>query len=434
MLAVSGGSDSLALLVLIAELSGREPVRFSAVTVDHGLRPEAADEAMQVASTCKRLGVPHTILKLNWPSLKGVSQAKARRARYAALSEHARVIGAGIILTGHTRDDQAETLMIRLNSGSGPWGLAGISALAAAPVWPEGRNILLARPLLKVSREALQSLLKARGMAWVSDPSNENPAFERVRMRRLISARPSLQTQLIRLQERYSEERLKLQAELKLWCEAHLVWHKGGAATLASGPFLELSEDKACRLLSLLLPCVSGQETGPRSDKIPAAFEALKSAGSVTLGGCRLIPEGGTVLIVAEDTSPLPAPLVSGSMLWQGRQVLTWREGAEASEWRVSSWGELKVDARYRDGLPGLAIRRTWPVLIDENSNVRCVPHLEHQGFSGIEDLGPGRLCALIHQPTEFFRKESENGESFSNDSSPMLYARLNTRDESMTS
>jgi tRNA(Ile)-lysidine synthase len=187
--AVSGGSDSTALLVLICEFlkANASSVRLVAVTVDHGLRPESADEAGQVAEFCKRLGAGHVVKR--WSGLKPSSgiQAAAREARYDLLTEAAAELGAGLILTGHTRDDQLETVLMRKERGEGP-GLAGIAPATLAfrdygraPIW-------FARPFLNESRLELRDKLTRRGIIWIDDPSNANPDFERVRVREKIAA------------------------------------------------------------------------------------------------------------------------------------------------------------------------------------------------------------------------------------------------------
>jgi tRNA(Ile)-lysidine synthase len=420
LLAVSGGSDSLALLLLAADFSKKVSVQFHAVTVDHGLRPAAATEAAQVAEICAGLGIPHQTLTLSWNDVSGVSQARARRARYAALCNFAHSTGARSILTGHTRDDQAETFMIRCRSGSGAWGLAGMALRAPAPVWPEGRGIWLERPLLFTEREGLQEFLVARGLDWVRDPSNENVVFERVRMRRLIGRRPWLKHQILALQARYTQHRTQLQAELKRWSGAHLNWHPGGTAQIEYHAFQQLDDDRAGRLLALLLPCVSGQEAGPRSVKISSVLQSVREGRASTLGGCRLFVQKSHLMIAPEDRLPAPEAMDGTTLIWKGRQIVTSAHDVRA-DLRLAAWGEREVSDRFRGDLPPFPIRRTWPVVIDRKDRVLSVPQLEQGALVSVEDLAPGRFAALNEQTTEFFRKESDRGESFSKPSSPML-------------
>jgi tRNA(Ile)-lysidine synthase len=184
VLGVSGGPDSMALMWLAArwrQARANGP-RLIAVTVDHGLRPEAAREARAVKAAAGALDLPHRTLR--WRGDKpgtGVPEA-ARSARYRLLAKAARSAGASHILTAHTRDDQAETLLMRLLRGS---GIAGLAAMAAVS---EREGVLLARPLLDVSKARLIATLKAAGLDFADDPTNRDTAFTRPRLRALMPA------------------------------------------------------------------------------------------------------------------------------------------------------------------------------------------------------------------------------------------------------
>lgn len=178
-LAVSGGGDSLALLLLGHALL---PGRVEVATVDHGLRPESADEAAMVAAHCARLGVPHATLRVKVAS--GNLQDRARAARYQALGEWCEERDLDGLATGHQMDDQVETMVMRLNRGSGLGGLVGIRALAAVPGFP----IRLVRPLLRWRRAELAALVADAGWAAVHDPSNDNLGFDRVRIRQALAS------------------------------------------------------------------------------------------------------------------------------------------------------------------------------------------------------------------------------------------------------
>ncbi|MEN5082742.1 tRNA lysidine(34) synthetase TilS [Bosea sp. TWI1241] len=182
LVAVSGGPDSVALLALLAEwaVAGQGRPLLHAATVDHGLRPEAAEEAVAVAALCARLGLPHRILR--WQADGPVDtalQARARQARYALLAETARALGGAALVTAHTLDDQAETLLMRMAAGSGPAGLAGMRACSRR----DGVTIL--RPLLGIAKARLVASCAARGLPSARDPSNDDPRFARVRWRAL---------------------------------------------------------------------------------------------------------------------------------------------------------------------------------------------------------------------------------------------------------
>ena len=179
--AVSGGPDSLALLMLAAAARAG---RVSAATVDHRLRPGSNAEAEVVAAVCARLAVPHDTLRLDWPEPPDSNiQARARDARYAALAGWAADRGLAAVATAHHADDQAETLLMRLARGSGVGGLAGVQ-----PRRPLGHGRLLVRPLLGWRRSDLAGIAAAAGLVPVDDPANRDARFDRTRARDLLAA------------------------------------------------------------------------------------------------------------------------------------------------------------------------------------------------------------------------------------------------------
>ena len=179
--AVSGGPDSLALLLLAA---AARPGELEAATVDHGLRPESRGEAEQVADICQRLGVPHSVLAIEWdlPPNSAI-QEQARAVRYGALAQWMRERELTALLTGHHLDDQAETLLMRLSRGSGARGLAGMRPMSTVPDDPE---LKLLRPLLGWCRTDLENVCAAANLNPVADPSNSDERYERVRFRQAL--------------------------------------------------------------------------------------------------------------------------------------------------------------------------------------------------------------------------------------------------------
>ncbi|MCP1539352.1 tRNA lysidine(34) synthetase TilS [Methylorubrum extorquens] len=178
LLAVSGGPDSTALMHAAAR-AGRD--RFRVATVDHALRPGSADEALGVGRLAAELGLVHTILTWDAPRHGSRIQASARGARYKLLTDHAARIGAGLILTAHTLDDQAETVLMRLIAGSGPSGLAGMRD--ERPLAP---GIRLVRPFLSLSKADLVAYCEMHRLPFLRDPSNTDERFTRARLRRLL--------------------------------------------------------------------------------------------------------------------------------------------------------------------------------------------------------------------------------------------------------
>jgi tRNA(Ile)-lysidine synthase len=181
LIAVSGGPDSTALLLMAAEWAKRRgKTRIEAATVDHGLRPESANEAKAVGEICARLGVVHRVLQ--WKGAKPTSrlQERAREARYRLLVDHAKAIGADAVVTAHHADDQAETVLFRLLRGSGVAGLRGMDLMTARD------GMTIARPLIGLKKRDLIAFANARGAPFIEDPSNTDPRFARTRLRTLL--------------------------------------------------------------------------------------------------------------------------------------------------------------------------------------------------------------------------------------------------------
>lgn len=177
-LAVSGGPDSLALLLLAhAALPGQITV----ASIDHGLRPEAAGEVALVERVARERGIPFTPLKVTLAS--GNTQARAREARYAALAAWAQAERLGAVATAHHADDQAETLVMRLNRGSGLAGLAGVRAATRIA----GTEVTLLRPLLGWRKAELAQVVASAGITAADDPSNTDPTFDRARLRAALA-------------------------------------------------------------------------------------------------------------------------------------------------------------------------------------------------------------------------------------------------------
>ncbi|WP_244434174.1 tRNA lysidine(34) synthetase TilS, partial [Azospirillum sp. B506] len=174
---VSGGGDSVALVLLLRHWVAERGGTLLALTVDHGLRPESGDEAAAVGQAMARLGVPHRVLRWEGTKPSAGVQAAARTARHRLLG--AACAGAGILhlALAHHRDDQAETVLLRLARGSGIDGLAGM-----APVRADGA-VRVIRPLLGFSHDRLLATCRAEGVDWIEDPSNHNPRFARARLR-----------------------------------------------------------------------------------------------------------------------------------------------------------------------------------------------------------------------------------------------------------
>jgi tRNA(Ile)-lysidine synthase len=210
LVACSGGRDSRTLLDVLYSLVDQLELKLAVACVDHGLRPEAAEEASQVRQTADALGLPAAVLPITVPS---PSMAAARRARYDALIAYARTQGAEAIAVAHTATDQAETLLDRLLRGAGTRGLAAMAR--SRPIAP---HLQLIRPLLDISRQEVTSYVAARGLFFVDDPTNRNPSYRRSRLRQevmplLRRERPDLDLALAGLCDRLRADAEALETE-----------------------------------------------------------------------------------------------------------------------------------------------------------------------------------------------------------------------------
>lgn len=402
LLAVSGGSDSSGLLYAASCLSG---FRFQALTVDHKLRPEAADEARHVGDICRALGISHHIRELIWPAGETPSQARSRQHRYSLIAAQARHTGAKLILTGHTEDDQAETCLIRRDAGSDDWGLAGMSELAPLPVWPDGEGLLLGRPFLGLVRAVIRSALSARGIGWVEDPSNENLAFARIRAREALRHDRDMRRHLLDDQARFARSRETLAQRLIGFNDRHLSWIAGNSVRIDFSDYLALPPESQFRLIAHVLPVVSGGNALPRRDKVETLTEKLRSGRDMpglTLGGCAIMIAGHVLQISPETGAAEPDDISAANPVWRGRVRFTFQ--TEKTNLQVCPWGELRVPEQFRraDGLP-FAFRKALPVIVDEKKNVLSVPHLEQDTRFIVHDCGEDRLNLWLDAKSKFF-------------------------------
>jgi len=322
VLAVSGGSDSTALMLLASQWRDRPSLLV--VAVDHGLRPESSGEARMVAENAGRLGLPWRIAAAPPRPDSGNLQDWARRARYQCLVDAAREAGFDTIVTAHHQDDQAETFLLRLARGSGVYGLAAMQEEGIVD------GIHLARPLLGVPRSALTEVARASGLPIVDDPSNANPRFDRVRMRELMAALSERGLTSSRIAETASRLRRAASA-LDLYATALLRDRfnadcfgvvEGDAAALVAVP-----EEVALRTLALILRAVGGAAYTPELDSVEALRSAILTLGEGkrlkrTLHGVALGVENGRLTARREwgRAGPAGLPAAAGSTLvWDRR-------------------------------------------------------------------------------------------------------------------
>lgn len=284
ILAVSGGPDSTALMVLAARWAKarKRAPRLIAVTVDHGLRTEAAAEAAAVKRLARRLGVAHQTLRWRGQKPKSGLQEAARNARYRLLAEATVRAGYEHILTAHTLDDQAETVLFRLARGSGLGGLAGMARALPLPSFsaraPE--RIFLVRPLLHIAKARLIATLRAAGLAYSEDPSNRDPRFTRARLRTLMPAlaREGLDARgLARLAARMrrAESAIEFAVGAARAALAPGPWPDRGPVVFDAARFADLPAEVGLRLLGRAI-AHTGNEGPVELAKLEALYDSLR--------------------------------------------------------------------------------------------------------------------------------------------------------------
>ena len=285
ILAVSGGPDSTALLVLGARWAKglKRPPKLMAVTIDHGLRAAAAREAAAVKRLARRLGVSHHTLRWRGKKPKAGLPEAARIARYRLLAQAASRAGCAHVLTAHTLDDQAETVLFRLARGSGLVGLAG---MAPASLLPTGRDgaIFLVRPFLRIAKSRLVATLKAAGISYSEDPSNRDPRFTRARLRTLMPAlaREGLDARgLARLAARMrrAESTVEFAVGAARAALAPGPWRERGPIVFETARFASLPAEVGLRLLGRAI-AHTGDEGPVELAKLEALYDGLRQAHS----------------------------------------------------------------------------------------------------------------------------------------------------------
>ena len=295
-LAVSGGGDSMALLSAAAELAGHHD--FRVVTIDHGLRAEAREEAALVAERAAQLAMPHQVVAIDDLEAGPGLQARAREARYAALSGWSHDHGLAATLLGHTRDDVAETFLMRIGRGAGTEGLAA----------PQERilrgDAVFLRPFLDLSRAELRDFLRAEGQEWAEDPSNDDASFARVRMRRLLDLLDAegLARNDFAAAARHLRETRAAMREASAELAERIVTFQGGDAVVDPTGLNAVARDRQRMLLTLLIGWIGRGEYAPRGHEQDRLLDWVTVDGPdrVTLGGCVLDRRAGALRLSRE--------------------------------------------------------------------------------------------------------------------------------------
>ncbi len=299
--AVSGGGDSVALLRILKSCFDDQPTQLHAVTVDHGLRVEAQQEAAWVADLCEALGVAHSTLRWRGWSGTGNLQDQARQARYQLMTDWAHNYGINDIALGHTADDQAETFLMRLARASGVDGLAAMNSRRTI----NGVNFI--RPMLELRREDLRQYLRAHDQDWVEDPSNQDLKFDRIKARRALDTLDSLGISVQTLTDvaRHMEQAREALDWYSFLAAREFVHVDGGDVLIEYRRLRTLPAEIARRLLTRAIAWVNGQTYPPRSASLARFVDAAQKRETVTLAGCQMLHQGPYVWICREYNAVL---------------------------------------------------------------------------------------------------------------------------------
>ena len=309
--AVSGGGDSMALLYAALHWSRGKSCTVQAVTVDHCLRAQAAQEAADVAAFCHARDIAHSTLRWDGTRAHGNVQAAGRDARYTLIARWAKSRGIQHILLGHTADDVAETFLMRLARKSGVDGLA-----AMAPMF-QRNGVAWHRPFLNQSRASLRAYLRARQINWVDDPSNEDLTQTRPQARQILQALAPLgidQGALAQTAQALAQARDALQTQAIAAAET-CVTIEAGDVMIDAALLMTLPFEIMRRLQIAALRSISGARYGPRETAISRLNEALTTQDQYTILGCLVRKHGGALRYGRELNA------VEGPVQWADRSV-----------------------------------------------------------------------------------------------------------------
>jgi tRNA(Ile)-lysidine synthase len=384
--AVSGGADSMALALLLVQWAGTHGASVHALTVDHGLRDAAADEARQVERWLAPLKIQHTTLQWeegrDYRNRPGSAQGPARDARYRLMTGWCAENDCGHLFLAHHADDQAETFLMRLARGSGVDGLAAMAPLSMRD------GVRLARPLLAIPKARLIAFCEQVGQPWIEDPSNHDVSYGRVRLR---AARDVLE------REGLSGDRLNATAEHMRRARAALdhyagdlldkacVWDRHGIGRVSLAAFLAAPEEIGLRALASLLMRASGQFYRPRFERLTRLYDSLRAGPwrDATLHGCLLVRDGDRLTVAREAAQISDEQVVrpGAAVIWDGRFEVTMTGGPPLREFRVRRFLKKEVPAAVRESgawaeVPAYA-RETLPAVFD-SAGLAVVPSLNY--------------------------------------------------------
>ena len=327
--AVSGGADSMALVLLSSAWAAAKGIKLNALTVDHRLRPQSSAEAQTVAAWLKGRGIALHILPWHEGDvvrlLSRSAQDTARVARLSLLTEWCRVQRTPVLLMAHHADDQIETFFMRLARGSGVTGLSGMDAVTTL------RNVSIVRPLLGFAKADLISTCRAQSQDWIEDPSNSNSKYKRARFRQsraLMEAEGFTRDRVLMTIAHMQRAKAAIAQAVGDLETTACIWSDYGTVTVSATRLFTAPEDVSLRLLSDLLRVMSGHDYGPRFEALQRLHTKLRlpQMQAVTLHGCCVALSGDSIMMSREPsaTRDILELTTTVPVLWDGRFEVVW--------------------------------------------------------------------------------------------------------------
>jgi len=389
-IAVSGGQDSLALLLLVHAWSIQvfAEVEIHVYTLDHGLRPEAKKETQFVESVAEQLGFKVSVLRWEGDKPKSAIQAAARSARYRLIGAAMKKDGAGVLLTGHHRRDQAETVLMRLAHSSGLKGLGAMRRFSKL------EGVTLFRPLLDMEPEFLQLMVAKSGLVAINDPSNDDDDFERVRWRKQLPALSELglnDVALSRFATRAQRADLALDEFARLRFDQLVERNMFGALTIDLAALNGLPEEIAIRVIGAMIGSIS--KNSAKLSQLEGLQKQLVTArlATQTLNGCVFELQNGVLLAFREiarinpETIKLPP---GGKIVWDqrfeiansGSEEFSVEKGGELTRAQLESFAGKAVD------MPMSCVKGA-PVVRDSDQEIMAIGALSRSGSVSLSHL-----------------------------------------------
>ncbi len=381
---VSGGADSLSLLLLTAS-----NYDVTAITVDHGLRADSATEALFVNKVCSEKGIKHVTLR--WEGVKPTSniQAEARAARYSLMQRWCSENDIPFLAVAHHRDDQAETLLLRLARGSGVYGLAAMPSQRDI-----GGGVSIVRPLLSIPKSQLIEVLKSEGQEWIEDPSNRSEAYDRVRVRNLLAAPPLegfSSERLAATAYRLRRSRDALEYYEQLWLKSAVTIFDSGYLTVDVDKLASEPEEIILRGLASVCRYFNNAEYVPRMEKLQRLKDMLLSTEfrGHTLYGAKFSAPKSEKIMVSRELSAVEGPIsLEKSVIWDNRFAIRTKgdiSGMKIAALGAEGWLQLKAEMPNFDQIDVPRIAGLVLPAIFHDGELQAVPHIGYKRLVNIE-------------------------------------------------